>query len=128
MQTNIDITGIVPVDKYWGLDFFTEMQKDDGVMSLAETMGTQEYDDVYGTWDGEFNPSLREKAHGLCQYHPEKIVILSECSHYLSDKQRHHPDYEKPFEIELLCRSCHRKRHKQNNPFENFVLKTKKWR
>lgn len=30
--------------------------------------------------------------------------------------EKHHPDYEKPLEVEWLCRSCHRRMHTLTKP------------
>jgi len=43
----------------------------------------------------------------MMQKYPEKIKILRECPHKNKKRDRHHPDYSKPFEVELLCRPCH---------------------
>jgi hypothetical protein len=39
-----------------------------------------------------------------------ELVILSECPHD-GKKHRHHPDYDKPSEVMLLCRKCHSAEH-----------------
>jgi transcriptional regulator with XRE-family HTH domain len=41
--------------------------------------------------------------------HPERVIITRECEHIDQKKERHHPDYLRPYHIELLCVSCHRK-------------------
>ena len=41
---------------------------------------------------------------------PDAFIILGECSH-TGKKVKHHPDYDKPFEIELLCIKCHTRHH-----------------
>lgn len=41
------------------------------------------------------------------------LIILSECPHDNFKKHHHHPDYNKPFEIILLCHKCHREWHKK---------------
>ncbi len=55
-------------------------------------------------------PNKQRHAHSLIQQHPENIVILFECEHDSQKKERHHPNYDKPYEVEMLCRSCHRKK------------------
>lgn len=52
-------------------------------------------------------------AHSWANRHPEKLIILRECEHE-GKKHKHHPDYSKPFEIELLCCRCHGKHIKDN--------------
>jgi len=48
-------------------------------------------------------------AHSWSNRHPEKLIILFECEHS-GKKEKHHPNYDKPFEVELLCSKCHNKR------------------
>lgn len=50
-------------------------------------------------------------AHSWANRHHEKLIILRECEHE-GKKHKHHPDYGKPFEIELLCCKCHGTRRK----------------
>ena len=42
------------------------------------------------------------------------IIKLNKCERCGTEKQliMHHEDYNKPFEINVLCRSCHNKLHK----------------
>ncbi len=47
-------------------------------------------------------------AHYLVNRYPQKVKILFNCGHD-GKKGKHHPDYKKPFEIELLCHKCHGK-------------------
>lgn len=47
--------------------------------------------------------------HYLLHRHPEKVIVLRECECDHPKKQKHHPDYSKPFEVELLCPKCHGK-------------------
>ena len=54
-----------------------------------------------------------ETAHYLANRYPEKLIILFQCSHD-GEKQKHHPSYEKPFEVELLCPKCHGARRRGN--------------
>lgn len=58
--------------------------------------------------------------------HPEKLIILRECE-CDKPKIKHHPDYNKPFEIELLCKSCHWKEHKRLNPEFSKIKKKRKY-
>lgn len=53
---------------------------------------------------------MNEKAfaHQQIQMHPERVVVELECIHE-GKKVRHHYDYSKPFNVHLLCMSCHRK-------------------
>ncbi len=45
-------------------------------------------------------------AHYLANRYPGKIIITFDCGHE-GKKIKHHPDYKKPLEIELLCMKCH---------------------
>ena len=43
----------------------------------------------------------------------QPLIVLYECSHNNLKKQHHHPDYNKPLEVMLLCYKCHREWHKK---------------
>jgi len=60
--------------------------------------------------------NLRNNVYRLNKKYPEKIQILRTCDHK-GEKFRHHPDYKKPFEIEMLCFECHGKaqNHREHN-------------
>jgi len=53
---------------------------------------------------------LQEEAYSLMIKHPDKIIIEHECEHD-GEKVRHHYDYNKPFNVMLLCTYCHSKIH-----------------
>jgi hypothetical protein len=57
---------------------------------------------------GRFNHEVREG----------RIRTSSSCEHCLSDKsiQAHHWDYNYPYEVMWLCRTCHSLWHKNNEP------------
>ena len=57
------------------------------------------------------NPQLT--AHYLANRYPSRIIVTFDCGHS-SKKVKHHPDYEKPYNIELLCWKCHGKRRGSN--------------
>lgn len=40
-----------------------------------------------------------------------RLIILDSCNH--ENRMKHHPDYDKPLEVELLCAKCHGKKHKE---------------
>lgn len=48
----------------------------------------------------------QQTAHYLANRYPYKVIVLFECEHR-GEKEKHHPNYSKPFEVELLCHSCH---------------------
>jgi hypothetical protein len=51
----------------------------------------------------------QKTAHYLVNRYPERIVVLYACDHD-GKKHKHHPDYHKPFEVEVLCCKCHGER------------------
>ena len=53
-------------------------------------------------------------AHFLANRYPQKLIIKAECNHE-AKKYKHHEDYSKPFEVELLCRECHGMRRAMNS-------------
>ena len=55
---------------------------------------------------------------------PEKVNILRECSCEARRKVKHHPDYSKPYDVDLLCFSCHYFEHKNNPPLMPYVAET----
>jgi hypothetical protein len=56
-----------------------------------------------------------EVAQTLANDYPGRLVVLSECSHD-KEKIKHHRDYDKPYEVDLVCRRCHCALHgKKNN-------------
>jgi len=50
----------------------------------------------------------------LMKKHPEKIRILKKCNCDKKKKVKHHPDHHFPYDVYLLCYSCHFKEH---NPY-----------
>ncbi|MBW1931449.1 MAG: hypothetical protein JRI56_00180 [Deltaproteobacteria bacterium] len=62
------------------------------------------------------NPE-KVRAHNAvnCAIQAEELkpsVFCEECG-LPAETQAHHEDYNKPLEVDWLCRSCHRQRHKQ---------------
>jgi len=68
-----------------------------------------------------------ERSHRIMNSHPEKIKILNECDCRIAKKVKHHPDYDKPFEVELLCFGCHWKAHEEMNPGFNTKDEDGNW-
>ena len=68
------------------------------------------------------NPILRKRmvARNKAEY-KIKIKPKDMCKSCGSKKdlERHHQDYDKPLEIEILCRDCHRKLHRRKNGLRN---------
>lgn len=55
------------------------------------------------------------KVKSIVQQNSDKLIVLKECN-CNRKKIRHHPNYNKPLEIELLCRQCHWKEHERLSP------------
>jgi len=73
-----------------------------------------------------YNPytnSCAYKAHVRLQVkrHPDKVQIIGECECASEKKVHHHHDYNKPFEVYLLCNSCHVFMHRREPPIEPFI-------
>ena len=60
--------------------------------------------------------SYRIYACKLMNQYPEKINVLKKCGCEGKRKIKHHPNYNKPFEVELLCYGCHWKAHEKIEP------------
>jgi len=66
----------------------------------------------------------KQEAYRIMYRNPEKIIVEYECEHE-GPKQRHHYDYDKPFNIHLLCLSCHGATRKSSpeGPFKNSTAR-----
>jgi hypothetical protein len=53
------------------------------------------------------------KAYRKVNNNPALITVLTECPCNYPMKHKHHPDYNKPFEVIRLCPSCHAAEHKR---------------
>lgn len=62
-----------------------------------------------------WNRKNRQKVNAmtLANQNPHKLAVLRECEHAVPEKIKHHPDYNFPYRIELLCPACHRAEHKR---------------
>lgn len=47
-------------------------------------------------------------ARNLVHRYPQFVIVDGDCGHD-GPKQRHHYDYKKPFNVKLLCSTCHGK-------------------
>ena len=54
--------------------------------------------------------TIKVRAYYAIGKHPEKIIVEFDCGHQ-GKKYRHHYNYNKPFNIQLLCGHCHMKVH-----------------
>lgn len=114
----------LPIDKFM---IFNNEPADFGspgeMTAIYETMDIDDFDAAYGLSPGDV-VDLRPHyaAYKEMNSNEGNLVILYECPHY-GNKHRHHPDYKKPLEVELLCQRCHAERHREvldehfNRPF-----------
>ena len=103
------------VDEYFQQGVFGEVHMEPKtVTALLSAVDIDDYDAIYGLKDDDFPLSggVRGAAYAEMAKHKDDLIILSRCIHP-GMKHRHHPDYTKPLEVELLCVSCHHQRHKE---------------
>ena len=114
----------IPVDIYLNGKQAEEYQDLNEITAIASVISIEEYDDVYGIDDGvALLIGPRSLVYSEMNKRTNEIIILFECKHHTTyTKHRHHPDYNKPLEIELLCKHCHQSRHKaqRKRTFGNF--------
>jgi hypothetical protein len=81
--------------------------------AITEKISWFDFENYYGLEYGDYTELSQNHydVYELNRKYPDKIVILKECEHK-GKKQKHHPDYDKPFEIEILCKKCHFLKHK----------------
>lgn len=116
---------ILPVDIYFNDSHTSDTNEVSEVNAIASVISFEEFDDLYGIQDGEILTGGRYPTYKEMNKHLNELVVLFECPHHTTyTKHRHHPDYNKPLEIELLCRRCHQSRHKilRRDTFGSFNL------
>jgi hypothetical protein len=102
------------VDCYMGSNRILSEERHGGERTaLFETMSMEDYDAIYGVDDDDcmYELSLHGEVYREMNQHRDELTILYICPHG-GDQDRHHPDYSKPLEVELLCKACHWSRHK----------------
>ena len=102
----------IPVDRYFKINRTWDGRPQyDNMNSIFEALDYDDFEAIYGLEDGEYElSSPRNDIYRLNKAHPENLIVLFSCNHS-GRKVRHHPDYSKPFEIELICERCHYARH-----------------
>lgn len=79
--------------------------------SIDQVISWEDFDAAFGITHDSFDDlDNRHQAYRLMAKFPEKVNIIFRCGH-AGPKERHHPDYNKPFDVELLCIHCHHARH-----------------
>jgi len=56
------------------------------------------------------NDPVRARAHWMADRHVPIKGLCHDCG-LVDAEERHHEDYSKPLEVDLLCKACHCKRH-----------------
>lgn len=107
--------GLIPVDIFMSdnKSINNEYRPYKDVESIASAIDSEEYDDLYGYDPDVNNLSGRTEIYSEMNSNKENLIILFECKHkVLYTKHRHHPNYDYPLQVELLCRKCHFDRHR----------------
>lgn len=71
------------------------------------------------------NP-YKSKVHYLTTSNPELLIIIYECACDHPNKELHHFDYTRPFEVMKLCPECHRKEHIRLRNLANQTYKERR--
>lgn len=76
---------------------------------------TEKYKEAHRRKAREWQKSnpLKTKAQYFAKKYPGQLNILYECPCSAPGKHRHHFDYTKPFDVIILCDSCHAAEHKR---------------
>jgi hypothetical protein len=106
---------LLPVDTYIKKEKYIEEETYIDMKAKCSAITEEEYDDMYGFKNGDLtNLGRRDDVYNSMKKHKESIIVLYECSHDDGrTKHRHHPNYDKPLEVELLCTHCHHEKHKR---------------
>jgi hypothetical protein len=101
-------------------EFSKDKHQKDGLRSHCRECRSSDHQEYYKKYKSEIikrdfmwnksNPE-KSKARALANSYPNLLVIKGECSCDVEKKQKHHPDYSKPFEVVILCASCHAAEH-----------------
>jgi len=103
---------VVSVDRYFKQNIFAgDEPRDDNRTAMFRALHHDEYDDIYGISRDAFDDfDDRHAAYSLMAKFPEKVNVTFRCKHN-GPYHRHHPDYSRPFDVELICIPCHSQRH-----------------
>jgi hypothetical protein len=101
---------LMPVDVFLETNIATdESTRDDNRTALFKRLCPEEYDALYGLNDED--EERKRKRDFYRDVSTAELTVLRECPHSDRKKVKHHPNYHRPYEVELLCLSCHRKAH-----------------
>jgi hypothetical protein len=100
MEKRISVDTYFKINKGCGSDEqYTDMN------SFCRTLQYDDFELLYGCNDDDALWLNRSQVYYLNKKYPEKIKIIFMCEHK-GKKEKYHPDYNKPFEVEVLCRHC----------------------
>jgi hypothetical protein len=78
-------------------------------------------------WIAKHKEEKEQKKKVLCREMAKKIPkIKCEMCHKTEKLHRHHPNYEKPLDVVVLCRDCHGEEHRRINRHIASELETKR--
>jgi hypothetical protein len=74
---------------------------------------TEKYKEAHRRKAREWQKSnpLKTKAQYLAKKYSDQLNIIYDCPHQVEGKHRHHFDYSRPFDVLILCDSCHAAEH-----------------
>lgn len=115
---------IVPVDFYFDHPGSLHEESYDPINAVDSVLSAEDYDALHGVVTEYLNP--RQEVYSIMNKNRDSLIILKECTHK-GPKDRHHPNYDRPLEVELLCKKCHNIKHEsQHQEYSYDFLCSKK--